>query len=162
MRRFPVATQGLLCGECVAAEAFFRSLPQSGYSDGEVDLRAPLIQMIKRSDRRTIDLSQAETLLQTPIQKLLLPHGVSLARWVHDRCGNEFVIEDATIKSALCNVPAQNRVATIREKESLWLARLPKDEISEQENRLRMALIEYLNEWGHNTGKDPDRYSPGL
>lgn len=97
-------------------------------------------------------MSQVRSELREPIAALL-PSCVSLEQWITERLSEEFVVDvdeagREVVKDIISLVPKEERLALVEEREAAFFAALPEEELSEQEQRLRQALLDYLTEFG--------------
>lgn len=149
------------------SEDFFASLPFGHFSDLEVDVRAPLITLVKKTNVGQLPLSQLRVELREPLARLL-PPCVSLEQWIGERLGEEFIVDTddggrPVIKDTMSLVPKEERQAALEEREAAFFAALPEDELSEEEQRLRQGLLDYLADFGDGDPTQdpnaPQRYS---
>merc|ERR1719210_2100618 len=158
-----------------ACEAFFNSLPVDELSREELALREAVLNYLEAhtSDPSPLLLSDAcknRAIAQS--RSKLLPPEVPLRLWLDRRIGGEIEVVRDEMNGVFVIQPrrANNVGITTKEGKDKFFEGLPEDKFTEDEEKLREALLGFLEHWKDrepptlsHAGGDPEvRKSRGL
>jgi len=123
-------------------ETFFRGLPTDAFTSEEERLREAVTAALAQGP-----LSVAQVVKDpqvSSIAKTFFPRGATLAAWIERRIGAEVSLFDDDEGTRMCRVAA---AAGKDEKREAFFGTLPSGSFSQEEERLRGALFDFLAAW---------------
>lgn len=144
---------------------FFSQLPESDFLPQEWELREKLLSILKRACRPRAGHSRGSHALLhieslphiSEIVGSLLPHGVSLLEWVQRRVNDDIEALQDDTQEGLGVIVLKRRTKDpnvhLQEVEG-FLAGLPEDSFTDDEDALRRALASFVESW---QGQGPPR-----
>jgi len=129
-----------------AVQAFMSRLPGDSFTQQEEDLRNEIVSALEKSSLSLSAVSKHARI--RPAAKALLPDNVPLEEWIERRIGAEVSIDaegPRTCRLQGANDPPKEK----KESKDAFFARLPKDSFLPEEERLRLAIFDFLAAWSN-------------
>lgn len=134
-----------------ALQSFLSRLPSDQFLQEEEDLREAIVSACEKAPETLAQVKRLPSVLKCT--KVLLPAAIKLEDWIERRIGAEVAVETDAAGQRVCRLmgsePLPRQESRNREKDRSeeFFRMLPKDAFLPEEEKLRMAIFDFLAGW---------------
>lgn len=134
-----------------ALQSFLSRLPADQFLQEEEDLREAIVSACEKAPETLAQVKRLPSVLKCT--KVLLPAAIKLEDWIERRIGAEVAVETDAAGQRVCRLmgsePLPRQESRNREKDRSeeFFRMLPKDSFLPEEEKLRMAIFDFLAGW---------------
>lgn len=134
-----------------ALQSFLSRLPADQFLQEEEDLREAIVSACEKAPETLAQVKRLPSVLKCT--KVLLPAAIKLEDWIERRIGAEVAVETDVAGQRVCRLmgsePLPRQESRNREKDRSeeFFRMLPKDSFLPEEEKLRMAIFDFLAGW---------------
>lgn len=134
-----------------ALQSFLNRLPADQFLQEEEDLREAIVSACEEAPETLAQVKRLPSVLKCT--KVLLPAAIKLEDWIERRIGAEVAVESDANGQRVCRLmgsePLPRQESRNREKDRSeeFFRMLPKDSFLPEEEKLRMAIFDFLAGW---------------
>lgn len=134
-----------------ALQSFLSRLPADQFLQEEEDLREAIVSACEKAPETLAQVKRLPSVLK--FTKVLLPAAIKLEDWIERRIGAEVAVETDAAGQRVCRLmgsePLPRQESRNREKDRSeeFFRMLPKDSFLPEEEKLRMAIFDFLAGW---------------
>jgi len=136
-------------------KSFLNRLPDDTFLQEEEDLREAIVSVIEKGPETLAQVKRTPSVMK--VTKVLLPVAIKLEDWIERRIGAEVAVESDASGQRVCRLMGSEPLGHgVRQESSRNLQKdrsedfiqmLPKDSFLPEEEKLRMAIFDFLASW---------------
>jgi len=134
-----------------SVQAFMSRLPTDSFTKQEEDLRDAIVGALEKAPLSLSAVTKHARI--RPLAKAFLPDSIPLEEWIERRIGAEVSIDAEGPRTCrmvgAAEPPPPNPPKAKKESQEAFFSRLPKDSFWPEEERLRLAIFDFLAGWSN-------------
>jgi len=138
-------------------KSFLNRLPDDTFLQEEEDLREAIVSVIEKGPETLAQVKRTPSVMK--VTKVLLPVAIKLEDWIERRIGAEVAVESDASGQRVCRLMGSEPLGhghggrqessrnLQKDRSEDFIQMLPKDSFLPEEEKLRMAIFDFLASW---------------
>lgn len=135
-------------------KSFLNRLPTETFLQEEEDLREAIVAVIEKAPETLAQVKRTPNVMK--VTKVLLPVAIQLEDWIEHRIGAEVAVESDSSGQRVCRLMGSEPLShggrqetrnIQKDKTQEFIQMLPKDSFLPEEEKLRIAIFDFLASW---------------